>query len=96
VISVAHSLTNPPAPEWTMNLLVVVLLVFIGLGATAVVAMREAVRQVVLLSIYGVLLMLLFFSLQAPDVALSELVVGAVLLPLLLLLGLAKVKGSPD
>jgi energy-converting hydrogenase B subunit D len=96
VIGAIHTVTRPPAPEWTMNLLLVVLLVLIAAGATAVVAMRDGVRQIVLLSIYGVLLMLLFFSLQAPDVALSELTVGAVLLPLLLLLALAKVKGTED
>lgn len=96
MIGAIHAVTRPPAPEWAMNLLLVVLLVLIAAGATAVVAMRDTVRQIVLLSIYGVLLMVLFFSLQAPDVALSELTVGAVLLPLLLLLALAKVKGTED
>jgi energy-converting hydrogenase B subunit D len=34
----------------------------------------------------------LFFALQAPDVALSQTAVGAVALPLMVLLALAKVK----
>lgn len=96
MIAVAHTVTRPPSPGWAVTLLLVVLLVLVATGATAVVATRNPVRQVVLLSIYGVLLMLVFLGLQAPDVALSELGVGAVVLPLLFLLGLAKVKGNED
>jgi len=39
-----------------------------------------------------VLLAVLFLAFQAPDVTLSELTVGAVVLPLLLVLTLAKVR----
>jgi energy-converting hydrogenase B subunit D len=91
-----HAVTRPLAPGWAVTLLVVVLLVLVAAGATAVVVTRNTTRQVVLVSVYGVLLMLVFLSLQAPDVALSELGVGAVLLPLLLLLGLAKLKARED
>ena len=45
-----------------------------------------------MLSVYGVLLAVLFLVFQAPDVTLSELTVGAVALPIILLLGLAKVR----
>lgn len=90
------TVVRPPAPGWTMNLLFVVLLVLVALGAAAVVATRQPVRQVVVLSMYGVVLMLLFMAFQAPDVALSELTVGTVALPLLLLLALAKLKGGQD
>jgi energy-converting hydrogenase B subunit D len=79
-----------PAP--LMDVLQVTLLVLVAAGATAVVLIREPVRQVVMLSVYGVLLAVLFLAFQAPDVALSELTVGAVALPVLLLLALAKVK----
>jgi uncharacterized MnhB-related membrane protein len=75
-----------------MDVLQVTLLVLVAAGATAVVLIREPVRQVVMLSVYGVLLAVLFLAFQAPDVALSELTVGAVALPVLLLLALAKVK----
>ena len=44
------------------------------------------------LSVYGVLLAVLFLAFQAPDVTLSELTVGAVVLPVVLLLTLAKVR----
>lgn len=87
---------HPSAPVWTMTVLQVTLLVLVAAAATLVVLARVPTRQVVLLSIYGVLLAVLFLSLQAPDVTLSELTVGAVLLPLLLLLTLAKVKGQED
>lgn len=74
------------------HLLQVVLFVLSGLGATLIVLMRRPARQVVLLSMYGLLLAVLFLTLQAPDVTLSELTVGAVVLPLLLLLSLAKMR----
>jgi len=45
-----------------------------------------------LASIYGLALGVLFFVFQAPDVALSQTVVGAVALPLMILLALAKVQ----
>jgi uncharacterized MnhB-related membrane protein len=56
------------------------------------VLIRAGIRQVLMLSVYGVLLAVLFLAFQAPDVTLSELVVGAVVLPLILLLTLAKVR----
>jgi energy-converting hydrogenase B subunit D len=74
----------------------VMLMVLVAAGATAVVLSRDQTRQVVLLSIYGVLLALLFLVFQAPDVTLSELTVGAVILPLLILLTLAKTRDKSD
>ena len=69
-----------------------VVLVLVAAGATGVVLIRSPVRQVVGLSVYGLLLAVLFLVFQAPDVTLSELTVGAVILPILLLLALAKVR----
>ena len=68
------------------------LLVLVAAAATAVVLSRNPVRQVIVLSGYGVLLAVLFLAFQAPDVTLSELTVGAVVLPALLLLALAKIR----
>ena len=79
-------------PAGLMDALQVTLLVLIAAGATAVVVIREPVRQVIALSAYGVLLAVLFLAFQAPDVTLSELTVGSVVLPVLLLLTLAKVR----
>ena len=79
-------------PVAMMDALQVTLLVLVAVGATAVVLIRAPVRQVLMLSTYGVLLAVLFLAFQAPDVTLSELTVGAVLLPAVLLLTLAKVR----
>ena len=79
-------------PVAMMDALQVTLLVLVAAGATAVVLIRAPVRQVLMLSIYGVLLAVLFLAFQAPDVTLSELTVGAVVLPAVLLLTLAKVR----
>lgn len=79
-------------PAGLMNALQITVLVLVALGATAVVLIREHVRQVLVLSVYGVLLAVLFLVFQAPDVTLSELTVGAVILPTILLLTLAKIR----
>lgn len=79
-------------PTAMMEALQATVLVLIAAGATAVVLVTERVRQVLVLSAYGVLLAVLFLTFQAPDVTLSELVTGAVVLPAILLLTLAKVR----
>jgi energy-converting hydrogenase B subunit D len=79
-----------------VNVLQVVVLALVALGATAVVAARDPLRQAMLASIYGLILGILFFVFQAPDVGLSQTVVGAVALPLMILLALAKVKGGEE
>ena len=77
-----------------MTVLQVTILLLVGAGGTAVVATRDPLRQAMVASFFGILLALLFFVLQAPDVALSEIVVGAVALPLMILLSLAKIRGG--
>ncbi len=79
-------------PVGLMNTLQITVLVLVALGASAVVLTRAHVRQVLVLSVYGVLLAVLFLVFQAPDVTLSELTVGAVVLPIVLLLALAKIR----
>ena len=79
-------------PVGMMQALQITLLVLAAAGATAVVLNRAPVRQVLMLSIYGVLLAVLFLAFQAPDVTLSELTIGAVVLPIVILLTLAKVR----
>ena len=82
-------------PVALMNTLQIVVLVLVAAGATVVVRTRTRVRQVLALSVYGMLLAILFFVFQAPDVTLSELTVGAIALPIILLLAIAKVR-KPD
>ncbi len=77
-----------------MLLLQATILIFVAIAGTAVVLTRDPIRQVIGLSFYGVVLALLFFILQAPDVALSQITIGAVALPLMFMLALAKVRNN--
>lgn len=77
-----------------MNAIQIVSFLLVAAGGTAVVLNWEPTNQVIVLSLYGFLMTLLFLVLQAPDVALSELTVGTAALPLILLVTLAKVKGQ--
>lgn len=86
----------PSTGDASVALLQAVLLVLVAAGATGVVLTRRPQRQVVVLSGYGLLLALLFLVFQAPDVTLSELTVGAIALPILLLLALAKVRKQEE
>jgi energy-converting hydrogenase B subunit D len=85
-------ITPYTVPAGLMDVLQVTLLVLVAAAATAVALTRDPLRQVVVLSVYGLLLAVLFMAFQAPDVTLSALTIGAVLLPALLLLTLAKVR----
>jgi energy-converting hydrogenase B subunit D len=61
----------------------------VAVGALAVVLTRDLVRLAMASSLYALLLVVLFLVLQAPDVALSELVVGAVGFPLVIVVAVA-------
>lgn len=67
-------------------------LVLTALGGLAVVTCREPVKQAIMVSLFGLVLGALFVAFQAPDVALSEIVVGAVVIPAILMLTLAKIR----
>ncbi|MBD0420149.1 DUF4040 domain-containing protein [Streptomyces sp. TRM S81-3] len=71
---------------------IVVALLLVAVSATAAVAVRDPVRQSLVLAVLGVVLAVLFTVLQAPDVGLSQLAVGSALTPLLLLLTVRKVR----
>jgi len=72
-----------------------VALALVGLGALAVVTTRDPLRQTLVAGLYGLALAVLFVVLQAPDVALSEIVVSSVATPFILLTALAKMRGRP-
>ena len=75
-----------------MSALQIVGLVAVALGGTAVVMTGEALRQAMVLGIYGISLTFLFFVFQPPDVALSEIVVTGIGLPLIILAALRKIR----
>jgi uncharacterized MnhB-related membrane protein len=71
----------------------VVVIAFVATGALAVVLSRDVVRQAIVLSIYGLGVVALFVVFQAPDVALSALVVSGIAYPLVLVAAIARVRG---
>ena len=68
----------------------------VAVSGTAVVLTYDPRRQAVVSGIFGLALALLFFAFQAPDVALSALVVGSIAVPGLVLLALAKIERSEE
>lgn len=73
----------------------VTVMVLVALGALAVVASRDPLRQVMVNGLFGLLLVVLFMVFQAPDVALSMLVVGGIGYPVVLLVAIVKVRSPP-
>ncbi|MEV5879049.1 hydrogenase subunit MbhD domain-containing protein [Streptomyces sp. NPDC052101] len=71
---------------------IVTALLLVAACATAAVAQRDPARQALVLSVLGTALAVLFTVLQAPDVGLSQLAVGAALTPLLIMLSVRKVR----
>jgi energy-converting hydrogenase B subunit D len=74
----------------------VLVLLFVAATGPAVVLTRDPVKQSVAVSFYGLVLALMFFLYRAPDVALSQIVVGAVALPLMVLLALTKIRRNAE
>ncbi len=79
-----------------MNALQIAGLVAVALGGTAVVLTGDALKQTMVLGIYGIALTFVFFTFQAPDVALSEIVVTSVGLPIIILAALRKIRQQED
>ena len=80
-----------------MPLLQASILILVAIGGTAVVFTRNPVHQAIVVSFYGLLLAVLFMLYMAPDVAIAQIVVGEVALPLMILLALSKThKSRPE
>lgn len=73
------------------DVLVGVLLLATAATGTAVALTREPTRQALVLSAYGLVLGGLMVALQAPDVALAQIAIGTAIVPLLVVLTVAKV-----
>jgi energy-converting hydrogenase B subunit D len=80
------------AESTSLTVLQAVLLIGVAVGGLAVAATREPVRQAIVAGIFGLLLAALFFAFQAPDVALSQITVGSVALPAMILLAVARTR----
>lgn len=74
-----------------MTVIIAIALTLTALMATVVVANGRPDRQAVTLSAFGITMAVLFMTLQAPDVALSEIGVGTAIVPLMVMLAVRKV-----
>ena len=75
-----------------MTVLTVVAFLLVALAATAVVARTEPEGQAVTFAMFGLALTVLFVVLQAPDVALSQLIIGATVVPLMVMLTIREIR----
>ena len=75
-----------------MNALLALVLTLLGFSGLVVVMIHEPGRQAIALGVFGLLEALMFFTVQAPDVAFSQIVIGAVALPAMLFLAMAKIR----
>lgn len=84
-------------PGGWFGVLQAAVLLLVGAGGTALVLVRDPRRQALVAAVFGLLLTLLCMVMQAPDVALSELAVGVVATPLMLLVALVSTsKPNPN
>jgi energy-converting hydrogenase B subunit D len=72
------------------RLLVLLLVAVVG---TLVVVTRDTVHQALVFGLYGLLLALVFLLYAAPEAALAQAVVSGLVVPLLVLLTLADLRG---
>jgi uncharacterized MnhB-related membrane protein len=79
-----------------MTVLVLIMFGLVAIGGTVVVSTSDPKRQAVTLSVYGVLLSVLFLALAAPDVALSQVAIGSAVVPLMVLLAVRSVRSVKD
>ena len=75
-----------------MSVLQTIALCLAAVTATAAVLVRDPKHQVFPYMLYGLVLIILFALLQAPDVALSEMAVGAVAIPFAILATLVRIR----
>jgi uncharacterized MnhB-related membrane protein len=68
------------------------LLVLIAISGFVIVRTDDVTNQILALGFYGLLFALLFFLFQAPDVSLSQITVGAIALPLMVMLAITRMK----
>ena len=71
-------------------------LALVAAGGLGVVLVRDPLRQAMMAGVFGMALAILFFVFEAPDVALSQITVGGIILPALIRLALAKVREEQD
>lgn len=68
------------------------LLALLAVSAFMIVRTDDVTNQLLALGYYGLLLALMFFLFRAPDVALAQITVGAIALPLMVMLAITRMK----
>jgi uncharacterized MnhB-related membrane protein len=72
------------------------LLLLIAITGFVVVRTHDPTSQILALTFYGLLFGLIFFIFRAPDVALSQITVGALALPLMLMLAVSRMRSHKE
>jgi uncharacterized MnhB-related membrane protein len=73
-----------------------VALLLVAATGTGVALTRDPLRQAAASGVFGLALAALLVLLQAPDVALSQIGVGGIAMPVMILLALAKIREHGD
>ena len=79
-----------------MTVLQLAALLAVAVTGTVVVGTRDPLRQAMTSGVFGVALAVLFFVFGAPDVALSQIVVAGVAVPVMVLLALARLRQEDE
>lgn len=72
------------------------LLLLIAVTGFVIARTHDTTSLVLALTFYGLLFGLLFFVFQAPDVALSQITVGGLALPLMLMLAISRMRSRKE
>jgi energy-converting hydrogenase B subunit D len=72
------------------------LLLLVAISGFLLVRERDVTSQTISLSFYGLLMAFMFFFFRAPDGALSQITVGALALPLMVMLALSRMSFRSD
>jgi uncharacterized MnhB-related membrane protein len=79
-----------------MTIFLLAILLMVAVAGTAVVFTRDPANQTVGVGFLGMVLAIMFMAFNEADVSLSQIVIGAVGLPLMILLALAKLRRDAD
>ena len=78
----------------SFDILNTIIIVGLVISALCVFFLEDTLQSIIAMSVSGAFLALEFLLLKAPDVALAEAAVGAILTPVIFILVLNKVKGK--
>jgi uncharacterized MnhB-related membrane protein len=79
-----------------VTVLEVVALLAVAATGTAAVLQRDPLRQLIAIGFLGLTLAAMFLVFGAPDVALSQIVVGSLVIPAMVLLALSRMQDGDD